>query len=408
MSSLTWLSVEELERDKKLPLFKKTLEIYEAQFKEQATGISYAPGRVEILGNHTDYNGGHVMSVALDVGTAVAFKTQSGTTTHVYSDSFQKFETFEVNTEDRASDPNSKWTDYIKGALREVPEIILNSQGANLAVVTDLPMGSGLSSSASLTISTLIAGLILSDQKSIEPMDLAQRGQHSEVEFVGMPCGLLDQFSSVFGRENHLLYLDCEQLTHDAIPLTHEKVVIVIADSGIRHQLVDGEYAKLKASCERACKELGTLLDKPLRFLRDVSSEEFFRVYDQLDPQDRRRAKHVILENERVLLGKEIASQNTKELGRLMVQSHESSRDDFGNSCRELDLLVEIAQKLPGFLGGKLSGGGFGGSAVFLVNEEESPHFIAGLKDGFESVSTTSVSPYKASIGDCARGYRWA
>jgi len=266
-----------------------------------------------------------------------------------------------------------------------------------LAVTSDLPFGAGVSSSAAFELATAEAAYALWGGRPADPMDEALLCQRAEVEFVGMPCGLLDQFSSLFAREGHALFLDCASREWSRMPLG-AGVSLVLADCRVKHQLVDGKYAALRASCERAARKLGEVLGKPVRWLRDVSREELERAGSRLPGEDRRRAEHVVLEDDRVLRGKALLEAGRhRDLGPLMVESHESSRDLFGNSCTELDVLVEEARRLPGFIGGKLSGGGFGGCTVNLVETDRAGEFREALAARYRA--RTGIEPRMISTG---------
>jgi galactokinase len=234
-------------------------------------------------------------------------------------------------------------------------------------------------------------------------MEEAQLCQHAENSFVGVPSGLLDQFSSLFGKKDHALFLDCATLRYQQVPLGRDDVRVVLVDTGEKHALIDGKYADLRQSCERACSRLSDLMDQPARFLRDVRLPDFERYSDELDPEDRPRAEHVIRENERVLRGlAAIKSKHYEELKRLMLASHASSRDLFGNSTPALDFLVEEASKLPGFLGAKLTGGGFGGSTVSLVEKASEEAFTKELAARFEAKFSRVPPRLSAGIGEGA------
>ena len=240
-----------------------------------------------------------------------------------------------------------------------------------------------------------------------KPMEEALLCQRAETSFVGVPCGLLDQFSSLFGKQDHALFLDCATLRHSQVPLGRSDLRIVLADSGEKHALVDGQYAALRESCERAREAFSKVLPHEVRFLRDVNAAELAVHGESLEPGDRPRAEHVIRENERVLRGlAAIKSKLYSELMRLMLESHASSRDLFGNSTAALDLLVESAATLPGFVGAKLTGGGFGGSTVNIVEASAERDFIAELSRRFAERLGREPKIISCGIGDGARGER--
>jgi galactokinase len=276
-----------------------------------------------------------------------------------------------------------------------------------MAIGASLPMGSGVSSSAALELATAEAAYQLFGGRPAKPMDEALLCQRAEKDFVGVPCGLLDQFSSRFGKKDHALFLDCSTLRHEVVPLGRDDLVVVLADTGEKHALVDGQYAALRRSCERVRDHFADLLPGGARHLRDVRIADLEAHGHEVDPEDRKRAEHVIRENERVVRGlAAIKSRYHDELRRLMVASHESSRELLGNSTEALDFLVKEAAGLKGFAGGKLTGGGFGGSTVNLVERGAVDSFSTELGARFESRFGRKARILAAGIGDGARGRR--
>lgn len=386
------------------PLRQKAVETFEKVYGTKPVCVAFAPGRVELLGNHTDYNGGFVLSVALDLGIAVAAARKPGyePLVEVYSDEFRASDSFPL--ERVVPEAKGSWANYPRGVVRELARAGVPLRGARLAIVSNLPIGAGVSSSAALELATAEALYHIYGGKPRDPMEEAKLCQRAENSFVGVPCGILDQFSSLFGKKDHGLFLDCATLRHQLAPLGREDVRVVLFDSGEKHALVDGKYAEARASCERAVKRLGELLCEDLRFLRDVTVQQFERYAHELEPDDRRRAEHVIRENARVLRG--LAALKTRqydELRRLMLESHASSRDLFGNSTPALDYLVERASEAEGFLGGKLTGGGFGGSTVSLVEERQVEKFAGEVAADFERKFSRVPRRLIAGIGDGAR-----
>jgi galactokinase len=382
---------------------RKAIETFSRVFGAAPEFVAFAPGRVEVLGNHTDYNGGYVLSVALDIGVAVAAARIPGFAkfAEVYSDEFQ--ETVKFAFDAIQPEPGS-WSNYPRGVFRELDRAGMAFKGTRLAIVSNLPIGAGISSSAALELATAEALYGLYDSRPKDPMEEAKLCQRAEVDFVGVPCGLLDQFSSKFGKKNHALFLDCATLRHQEVYLGRDDLSIVLADSGEKHALVDGKYADLRASCERATAYFRERLGHEVRFLRDVSMGEVSELAEELDLEDRNRAEHVIRENERVLRGlAAIKSQSTDELRTLMLESHASSRDLFGNSTPALDFLVAVAAELPGFQGGKLTGGGFGGSTVNLVETSQTASFAKALTERFHAKYGRTPRTMIVGVGDGAR-----
>jgi galactokinase len=384
-------------------LTRKTADAYARAFGEAPEVIAFAPGRVEVLGNHTDYNGGYVLSVAIDLGVSVAAGRNRAHPAEVEarSEAFDETVRFPLDAIRREE---GSWSNYVRGVILELTRAGAPLGGVRLAIESSLPIGAGVSSSAALELAVAEACYGLFGGRPRDRMEAARLCQRAEAGFVGVPCGLLDQFSAAFGKKNHALFLDCDTLRHAVEPLGRDDIIVVLADSGEKHALVDGQYAALRRSCERAAARLGELSSDPIRFLRDVRLEDLLAHWEDLEPEDAPRAEHVVRENARVLRGlAAIKARHPDELRRLMLASHASSRDLFGNSTPALDFLVEIASTLPGFLGGKLTGGGFGGSTVNLVEKPRAASFVDALAARFEEKFGRRPRMILAGIGDGAR-----
>ncbi|MCZ6793271.1 MAG: galactokinase [Planctomycetota bacterium] len=388
----------ELERD--------AVTVFRRQFESEPEHVVWAPGRLELLGNHTDYNDGYVLSVALELGicAAVAPLRAEVATLEIWSETFRESARIAI---DGARPVEAAWSNYPVGVLQKIAATGSLPGGLRMAVVSDLPLGAGVSSSAALELCTAEAAYVLHGARPVEPMDVARLCQQAEAEFVGVPCGILDQFSSLFGRKGHALFLDCRSLEYERLPLGGDDVALVIADSGVKHALVDGQYRKLREHCEAAARRCGELLDRRVNKLRDVQLDDFLSVAERIDRQDRRRAEHVLRENARVLRGREALRRGKiEELGRLMVASHGSSRDLFGNSCAELDFLIREAEGAEGFVGGKLSGGGFGGSTVHLVGRRNAASFVERLESAYGRQFHRPLRTFITRAGDGASSRR--
>jgi galactokinase len=387
-------------------LTRKAIDLHARAFGEPPEVVAFAPGRVEVLGNHTDYNGGYVLSVALDLGVAVAAGRNQAHPgeVEVRSEAFGETVSFPL---ERIRREDGSWSNYVRGVLLELSRAGVPLQGVRLLVASNLPIGAGVSSSAALELATAEAAHGLFGGRPGDCMETARLCQRAEADFVGVPCGLLDQFSAAFGRKDHALFLDCDTLRHAVEPLGRDDIQVVLADSGEKHALVDGQYAALRRSCERAVERLREALpgrSPPIRFLRDVGLEDLLAHIDGLEPEDRPRAEHVVRENARVLRGlAAIRARHPDEIRRLMLESHASSRDLLGNSTPALDFLVEAASGLPGFLGGKLTGGGFGGSTVNLVERPRAAAFAGALAARFEERFGRRPRMIHAGIGEGSR-----
>lgn len=363
--------------------------------------LAFAPGRVEILGNHTDYNDGLVMSAALDRGMRLVAARRTDRRVRLASSILGEAPEFSVRDE-IVFDERTPWTNYIKGVLAELKKAQIPLRGADVWIDGDIPVGGGMSSSAALEVSTARLFLALAG-KELSAWEVAHLCRRAENEFVGVQCGILDQFSSVFGQAGHLLWLDCRSLKHGACP-AGTGIELVVANSMMNHQLSDGGYNALRESCQRAVAHFQSMIsDHPVTALRDVSVEEWDRFKAGLREEDQQRSQHVVEEIRRVDLGrKALMDGDIEGLGRLMFQSHASSRDLFGNSCKELDLLVEIASECEGVLGAKLSGGGFGGCIVVLARSDAAGRTAETLRERFLAQTGTRPEVNRCRIGEGA------
>lgn len=363
---------------------------FTAEFGGEAAALARAPGRVELLGNHTDYNGGLVMSAAIDRYTVVAARPRGDRRARVLSVDLGERDEFDV---DGASGVGAGWARYVRGVVWAVQERFgrLRS-GFEAVIVGDVPQGAGLSSSASLEAAVawalIGAGLAEAADDDATRMAMARALQRAENECAGVACGLLDQFSSVFGAADHALTLDCATGGWDRVPLkaaSGTAPAIVVCDSRTSRRLADGMYNRRRAECETVVAHFQRVKGGGARWLRDVSLGELERDWEGLDPVGRRRARHVLTENARVEAGAAaLRAGDLAGFGRLMTASHESSRDDFENSGEALDRLIEAARESPGFLGGKLSGAGWAGATVNLVEGEVSAAFVEAVRAGVE------------------------
>jgi galactokinase len=345
--------------------------------------IYQAPGRVNLIGEHTDYNDGFVMPAAIGFSTWAAAAPRRDRQLVVQSENFH--EQAEFALDQLPARPGHHWADYVIGVAKMLEESGLRLPGANLLLEGNVPQGAGLSSSASLEVAVCFALLGLLDVK-MEPTKIARLCQRVENEFVGARCGIMDQFVSVHGKRDHALRLDCRSLEYQLLPLPRD-ARLVISNTMVRHSVAHGEYNQRRAECEAGVKAMAKLLPN-VKALRDVKYPEFLSVSDQLPETIMRRCRHVVSENERVLqAGVALESGNLKQFGALMRQSHESLRDDFQVSCPELDLMVELGSQVPGVYGARMTGGGFGGCTVNLVREDSVDAFVTTVVAGYEKAT---------------------
>jgi len=346
-----------------------------------------APGRVNLIGEHTDYNDGFVLPAALELSTWVAIATRSDRLLHIRSLRGDEAVTFDLD--DAAPIPRHDWSDYVRGVAVMLQRAGHVLTGADLLIDSDVPVGSGLSSSAALEVST---GYALLDRAGIA-VDLVQLAlccQRAENDFVGMRCGIMDQFISCQGAAAHALLLDCRSLTFRLVPID-PSVRLVICNSMVHHELAAGEYNLRRAECERGVALLTPALPG-IRALRDVDMAQLAAHASLLPELTFRRCRHVVTENDRVLrAGAALEAGQVERFGQLMNQSHVSMRDDYEISCRELDILVDIAWGIDGVLGSRMTGGGFGGCTVSLVRADAVEKFTAEIATRY--TATTSLDP---------------
>jgi galactokinase len=374
-------------------LSEQARSIFADHFGGDAAALGCAPGRVELLGNHTDYNGGLVMASAIDRFTVVAGRRSKDRKARVRSANFGQSDTFSVDAIERTEE--GEWTRYVRGVCWSLAQWRGQfTAGFAASLIGDVPLGAGLSSSASLQAAVAWFAIQLallpggspndesSDRVDFALMELAEALRRSENDFVGVGSGLLDQFTSLFGRADHALFLDCDSLRHERLSLGSPAPAIVVCDSKTSRRLADGMYNRRRAECDRVAAAFQAEFADRGRFqLSWLKVEQLEGAWNHLDPLGRKRARHVLSENERVRQGaKALKGADLTAFGKLMTASHVSSRDDFENSSPALDSLIEAAQVAPGFLGGKLSGAGWAGCTVNLVRVEHAHEFAETVR----------------------------
>lgn len=326
-----------------------------------------APGRVNLIGEHTDYNDGFVLPMAIESETIVAAAVRDDRKIRVRSLNLGNEETIDLNAPEQRE--RRSWLDFIEGVARILERQNINLRGADLLISSSVPTGAGLSSSAALEISV---GLALTEISglSVDKVTLALAGQSAEHEFVGAKVGIMDQFISAMGKKDHAMLIDCRSLETEQIPFVSDELVIAICNTNVKHELSSSEYNARRAECEEGVRILQEFLPG-ITHLRDVNLEEFEKYENHLPEIIRKRCRHVVTENARTLsAAAALKKGNFIEFGRLMRLSHASLRDDYEVSCVELDIMVEIASDCEGVLGARMTGGGFGGSTVNLVRRE--------------------------------------
>ncbi len=378
-----------------MTLKDKTRQIFKRHFGAAPTHFFQAPGRVNLIGEHTDYNDGFVLPCAINYHTVIAAEPRPDNRVSLVAADFgEQASEFSLNGEIQ-HDLAAPWSNYVRGVAWVLAQRGYALQGANLVIAGDVPQGAGLSSSASLEVA---AGLTLTRMSglALDLKTLALTGQQAENEFVGMRCGIMDQFIAALGQKDHALLIDCRSLDDKAVPIP-TGTAIIIANSNVKRGLVDSEYNTRRQECEAAAAHFG------VPALRDVSPDVFALHADELDERVARRARHVITENVRTEAAAEtLARGDLRAMGRLMAESHISMRDDFEITVPPIDALVEIIGEVIADNGGvRMTGGGFGGCVVALAPQELAPAVEAAIAEKYPRVSGLEATVYvcQASAG---------
>lgn len=357
-----------------------------------------APGRVNLIGEHTDYNEGFVLPAAIDFSTFIACSRNNAGELRVHSNQENETAAFRLNEEDPA--PRSDWTDYIRGVQLQLQHRGVVIPGANLLVDGYVPIGAGLSSSAAIEVATAIALLDVAG-RIVDNAEIAKLCQQAENEFVGARCGIMDQFASINGRAGHALLLDCRSLDCRYVPVP-EKVALVICNTMVKHSIAGGEYNRRRAECEE-CVRYFAARRPGVHSLREVTEDDLRELGCGLSETLLRRATHVISENKRVLRAAEaLANADLKQMGQLMYDSHASLRDDYEVSCSELDIMVQAASGVEGTYGARMTGGGFGGCTISLVDRAEVGEFKKRVATAYQDRTGIAPEIYVTSAADGA------
>ncbi len=380
---------------------EKLLECFKKMYGyDEGVSVYFAPGRVNLIGEHTDYNGGHVFPCALSIGTFAAVAKRDDDRIRFFSMNFEDRGIFETSLSDLVYSDEAGWTNYPKGVMWafegrgfKIPD------GMDIVIYGNIPNGSGLSSSASLEVLT---GFMLRDLFGFEltNQDLAIIGQYSENNFNGMNCGIMDQFASAMGKKDNAIFLDTATLEFEYAPVVLEGMKIVVTNSKVKHSLVDSAYNDRRSSCEKALLELQKVID--IKTLGDLTEEEFEKNRSAIPDTDRqKKARHAVYENQRTVKAfNALKAGDIEAFGKYMNESHISLRDDYDVSCPEIDLLVDEAWKIPEVLGSRITGGGFGGCTVSIVKDEAIDGFKEKLSASYKKAFDMEPEFYVVSIGD--------
>ena len=367
---------------------------------EGEIGVYFAPGRVNMIGEHTDYNGGHVFPCALTIGTYGVARKREDKKLRFYSLNFEQLGVIESSVEDLKPEKEADWTNYPKGVMWAFGEKGMKvEQGMDIVLFGNIPNGSGLSSSASVEVLT---GYILKDMFGFDVtnQELALIGQYSENKFNGVNCGIMDQFAIAMGKEGHAIFLDTATLKYEYAPIKLEHAKIVISCSNKKRGLGDSKYNERRSECETALAEIQKVI--PVNSLGELTEEQFEAHKDAIEDEVRRkRAKHAVYENQRTIKAVEALQKNDVKLfGELMNASHVSLRDDYEVTGIELDTLVEEAWKIEGVIGSRMTGAGFGGCTVSIVKDEAVDTFIQEVGAAYEEKIGYAADFYVVEIGD--------
>jgi galactokinase len=393
-------------------------DLFRKRFRQPPACNVQAPGRLELIGNHTDYNDGLVMALAVDRYIFIASGPRSDGKVELVSSAFpDQKEVFAAH--EAQKNPAAPWANYVKGVLDQLRKRGVHFGGFNAAIHGTIPLGAGMSSSAALEVATALTvrqlyPYTLTDAGCGTPptrdatgqlpplatqdkLRIAKACQAAENQFVGVNCGLLDQISSLFGKAAHAVDIDCQSLAVELVPLVGD-IAVIVCNTGVKHELVGGEYNALRRNCEGAAKALG------VKSLRAAEPRMIEAGKSKMAQREYECARHVVTEIQRVVFGaKALRDGDLRQFGQYMFQSHESSRDSFKNSVEELDTLVALARNLPGCIGARLTGGGFGGATINLVERPQAQAFMQAIVDGYEKKHGAKLQPIVCQIVDGAR-----
>jgi galactokinase len=374
------------------------LDSFRKKFDRKAR-LFRAPGRVNLIGEHTDYNDGFVLPMAIDQQTIVAIAPRSDKKLRVWSLNLDQ--EIELLLDDLGTGRSRHWSDYVAGTAAALKSSGVALNGADIAIQSDIALGGGLSSSAALEMS-LAKALLSISASTLDNLSLALAGQTAEHIHVGINSGIMDQFASVNGLAGHALLLDCRSLEAERIPLNLQGCGVVVCNSNVKHSLASSEYNHRRQACENGVALLSSVLPG-IKALRDITLEDLEKHQSMLSEAVFQCCRHVVAENARTLKAAEaLKSGNTEEMGRLMSLSHQSLRDDYKVSCKELDILVESAESQPGVFGSRLTGGGFGGCTVNLVKQDCIDKFKINVRRLYQTAAGLDPEIFVVTAADGA------
>jgi galactokinase len=403
---------------------KSFRETFKDQFGHDPSFMVQAPGRVNLIGEHTDYNDGFVFPVAIDKRLIMSVSPRQDQEVLLYSSNLDSKTGF--NLESISKDDSDSWSNYPRGIAYLLKKEGYRLRGLEAVITSDVPIGAGLSSSAAFELASAwaflmasnpdVSGLKTSGRRGSEnlvrpspsppsPLEIIRIARQSENEFVGLACGVMDQFISALGQRHHALFLDCRTLAYQQVPLP-DSVKIVVCDTGVKRELAGSEYNKRRSECELGVQFLKARV-KGISALRDISLRDFEAISGSMDPLIRKRCRHVVSENERVIQSVDcLKSGQLEQFGKLMNASHQSLKADYEVSCKELDVMVEIAGQQPGTVGARMTGAGFGGCTVNLIRKESVETFCQRVKDKYQQETGIAAHIYVCNSSDGAGLYQ--
>ena len=387
-------------------MIAQAADIFQNHFQGDPTHVAIAPGRVNLIGEHTDYNDGFVFPMAIErQAVLVGSLNHSGRCRLVAADLDE--EVANVTLEGLA--PSQKhWSNYLKGVIAQFTKNGHTVPGFDAVLTSNVPLGGGLSSSAAIEVctATLIEHFLGIE---LDPKRKALWAQAAEHEYAGVPCGIMDQFISALGEKDHALLIDCRSQETQLFPLTDPNIAVLITNSNVKHELTGGEYAERRSQCEAAAKAIADHVNPKVTHLRDATMADLDQVKNTIDPLAYKRGRHVIGEDERTTLaGKALQEADYTTFGKLMVESHNSLRDDFEVSVPEIDTLVELALEVDGVYGSRITGGGFGGCTVTLVKADAAQAAIDHITAGYTAKHGLEAACFTTRPAAGARGAEFA
>jgi galactokinase len=380
---------------------QQLLKAFNETFGKEGESVYFSPGRINLIGEHTDYNGGHVFPCAITLGTYGVYGARTDRKVRLFSENFASLGVIELDLDQLAYRKEDQWTNYVKGMLLYLSEAYGTlAHGFDSYIYGTIPNGAGLSSSASLE---LLFGVMVNEEFSLhaDRLALIKLGKKVENAFIGVNSGIMDQFAVGMGKKNHAILLDCDTLDYDLVPIKMDQYVIVIMNTNKRRELADSKYNERRAECDAALSLIQT--KQSVSSLGQLTVEQLEKMADLFESQEvlYRRAAHAVSENQRTLLAKQALEANQlTEFGQLLNASHASLRDDYEVTGKELDTIVAYAQAQPGVLGARMTGAGFGGCAIALVEKDTVDAFIETVGQAYEKAIGYPGAFYVAEIAD--------